>query len=105
MLSIYAIFLSNYLSIYAIYLCYLSIQLSIYLCYLSIYIGISKCVFEETKPPPAGSSADRLEAKKSRAEIIKECRKKCAKTSEQLMIGSPKTKIAKSTTTAVDGQE
>lgn len=72
--------------------------------YHHIYLsGISKCVFEETKPPPVGSSADRLEAKKSRSEIIKECRKKCAKTSEQLLIGSPKTKITKANT--ADGQQ
>ena len=53
---------------------------------------ISKCIFEETKPPPIGSSAERLEATKSRGEIIRECRVKCAKNKEQLLIGKPKIK-------------
>lgn len=53
---------------------------------------ISKCVFQETKPPPVGSDSDRLEAKKTRQEIIKECRIKCAKTDEQLLLGTPKKK-------------
>jgi hypothetical protein len=55
---------------------------------------VSKCVFNETKPPPVGSDTARLEAVKSRAEIIRDCRKKCAKTKEQLMLGKPKDKAA-----------
>lgn len=50
---------------------------------------VSKCIFSETRPPPAGSSTDRLEARE-RGPIIKECRKSCAKTKEQLMTGEPK---------------
>ena len=53
---------------------------------------LSKCIFEETKPPPVGSSAERLEATKSRMEILKDCKKTCAKTSEQLLTGTPKKK-------------
>jgi len=53
---------------------------------------ISKCIFEETKPPPVGSSAERLEATKTRGEIVRECRVKCAKNKEQLLIGKPKVK-------------
>lgn len=50
---------------------------------------VSKCIFSETRPPPAGSSTERLEARE-RGPIIKECRKSCAKTKEQLMTGEPK---------------
>ena len=53
---------------------------------------ISKCIFEETKPPPVGASAERLEATKTRGEIVRECRVKCAKNKEQLLIGKPKVK-------------
>ena len=55
---------------------------------------MSKCVFVETRPPPVGSSNDRLEAKKSRGEILGECKRQCATTKEQLLIGSPKKKVA-----------
>jgi hypothetical protein len=53
---------------------------------------VSKCVFEETRPPPVGSSNERLEATstRQRPEIIKACRKTCAKNKQQLMIGDPK---------------
>jgi len=54
---------------------------------------ISKCVFSETRPPPVGSTNDRLEAVKSRAEIIRDCRKSCAKTKQQLLLGEPKKKL------------
>jgi len=54
---------------------------------------ISKCVFSETRPPPVGSTNDRLEATKSRAEIIRDCRKTCAKTKQQLLLGEPKNKL------------
>jgi len=50
---------------------------------------VSKCVFDETKPPPVGSPVDRLEAK-DRKTVISDCRKSCAKTPEQLLLGSPK---------------
>jgi hypothetical protein len=53
---------------------------------------ISKCIFEETKPPPLGASAERLEVTKPRGEIVRECRVKCAKNKEQLLIGKPKIK-------------
>lgn len=60
----------------------------------SFELCISKCVFAETRPPPVGSSNDRLEATKSRGEILRECRKSCAKTKEQLLLGEPKKKIS-----------
>lgn len=50
---------------------------------------VSKCIFSETRPPPAGSTTERLEARE-RGGIIKECRKTCAKNKEQLMTGTPK---------------
>ena len=39
-----------------------------------------------------GSTIERLEAtsSKSRSDIIKECRKSCAKTKNQLLMGEPK---------------
>lgn len=51
---------------------------------------LSKCVFEETRPPPLGSSSERLEVQRSRGEIIRDCRSKCAKTPEQMLLGKPK---------------
>lgn len=53
---------------------------------------ISKCIFQETKPPPIGASTERLEVTKTRGEIVRECRVKCAKNKEQLLIGKPKIK-------------
>ena len=40
-------------------------------------VCMSKCVFEETKPPPLGSTSDRILIQRSRAEIIIDCKKKC----------------------------
>lgn len=54
---------------------------------------LSKCVFKETKPPPIGSTSERLEASKTRGEIIKDCKKICATTKEQLLLGAPKKKL------------
>lgn len=42
---------------------------------------LSQCIFECTKP--------KGDEQKSRAECIPECKKKCATTKEQLMIGTP----------------
>lgn len=53
---------------------------------------LSKCVFDGTKPPPVGADASRLEARKTRVEIIRECKKKCATKDEQLLLGKPKQK-------------
>ncbi len=53
---------------------------------------LSKCVFNETRPPPLGSTAERLEIQRQRGDIIRDCRKECAKTPEQLLTGSPKKK-------------
>jgi len=50
----------------------------------------SVCMFEMTRPPPLGASAERLEANKPRTEILRECRVKCAKTKDQLLMGKPK---------------
>ena len=50
---------------------------------------VSKCAFNESRPPPAGSSIERLEAKEQKT-IIRECRQKCAKTKAQSLIGEPK---------------
>lgn len=55
---------------------------------------LSKCVFEETKPPPVGSTAERLETQRSRGEIIRDCRAKCATTKQQLLTGQPKPGIS-----------
>ena len=55
----------------------------------SFELCVSKCVFAETRPPPIGSSSERLEAK-DRPTVISDCRKSCAKTKEQLLLGSPK---------------
>ena len=54
---------------------------------------VSQCVFDETKPPPVGSSVDRLGAVDQKT-AISVCRKKCAKTKAQLMTGNPKDKAA-----------
>jgi hypothetical protein len=53
---------------------------------------ISKCVFNETKPPPVGASTERLESTRTRGEILKDCKVTCATTKEQLMLGKPKPK-------------
>jgi hypothetical protein len=42
---------------------------------------LSKCMYECTKPKGA--------EQKSRAECLPECKKGCAKTKEQLMLGQP----------------
>ena len=55
----------------------------------SFELCVSKCVFEETKPPPIGSTVERLEAK-DRKTIVTDCRKGCAKTKAQMMLGEPK---------------
>ncbi len=44
---------------------------------------LSKCMYQETRPPPIGSKAERLEAKRTRAEILSLCKKGCAVTEEQ----------------------
>lgn len=59
---------------------------------------ISKCIFEETKPPPIGASTERLEVTKTRVEIVRECRVKCAKNKQQLLIGKPKIKAQQAQT-------
>eukprot|EP00567_Pseudictyota_dubia_P004443 CAMPEP_0197438778 /NCGR_PEP_ID=MMETSP1175-20131217/5679_1 /TAXON_ID=1003142 /ORGANISM="Triceratium dubium, Strain CCMP147" /LENGTH=128 /DNA_ID=CAMNT_0042968575 /DNA_START=68 /DNA_END=454 /DNA_ORIENTATION=+ len=43
---------------------------------------VSQCIFECTKP--------KGDEQKSRAECIPECKKQCATSKEQLMIGAPK---------------
>ena len=63
---------------------------------------VSKCIFSETRPPPIGSPVERLEAR-GRVEVITGCRKSCAKTPEQLMLGEPKIKKTKAAAPA--GQE
>jgi len=54
---------------------------------------VSKCIFAETRPPPIGSSVERLEAK-DRSAALADCRKSCATTKEQLLTGQPKQKAA-----------
>ena len=44
---------------------------------------LSKCIYQETRPPPIGSRAERIEAKRTRAEILSLCKKSCAVTEEQ----------------------
>lgn len=53
---------------------------------------VSKCVFSETRPPPNGADNERILTTISRTDIIKDCRKTCAKTKEQLYLGKPKIK-------------
>lgn len=53
---------------------------------------LSKCVFNESKPPPAGSDAGRMELKKTRQEVITVCKQVCATDPSQLLIGKPKVK-------------
>lgn len=55
---------------------------------------VSKCVFSETRPPPNGADNERILTTISRTDIIKGCRKTCAKTKEQLYLGKPKIKVA-----------
>lgn len=55
---------------------------------------VSKCVFSETRPPPNGADNERILTTISRTDIIKDCRKSCAKTKEQLLLGKPKVKVA-----------
>lgn len=55
---------------------------------------VSKCVFSETRPPPNGADNERILTTISRTDIIKDCRKSCAKTKEQLFLGKPKVKAA-----------
>lgn len=51
---------------------------------------LSKCLFDETRPPPVGAGTDRIENTRSRTEIMRGCKSQCAKTKEQLMLGKPK---------------
>lgn len=53
-------------------------------------VCLSKCIFEETKPPPVGASVERLTITRPRGEIIRDCKKQCATSPEQLLLGSPK---------------
>lgn len=53
---------------------------------------VSKCVFSETRPPPNGADNERILTTISRTDIIKDCRKSCAKTKEQLLLGPAKIK-------------
>jgi hypothetical protein len=43
---------------------------------------LSKCVFEETRPPPLGSNAERLLVQRSRIDIISDCKEICFKTNQ-----------------------
>ena len=38
---------------------------------------LSKCIYAGTRPPPQGSSIERLEVTPPRSEIIKDCKEKC----------------------------
>jgi hypothetical protein len=53
---------------------------------------LSKCVFNETKPPPVGSDSGRIEIKKTRQEVLTVCKQKCATDPAQLLTGKPKIK-------------
>ena len=53
---------------------------------------LSKCIYDGTRPPPIGSSTERLEETPPRNEIVKGCKKTCAVSKEQLMTGKPKIK-------------
>ena len=47
-------------------------------------------MFEETRPPPIGSTTEKLTDPKPRSLALKECRVKCAKNKNQLLLGKPK---------------
>jgi hypothetical protein len=53
---------------------------------------MSKCIYQGTRPPPVGSSNERLEetSSRSRGEIAFECKRGCAVTKGQLLTGKPK---------------
>eukprot|EP01039_Chlorochromonas_danica_P003243 gene3244-3553_t len=63
-------------------------------------VCLSKCIFEETKPPPVGASVERLTVTRPRGEIIRDCKKQCATSPEQLLLGSPKKHVDPSTPTS-----
>jgi hypothetical protein len=44
---------------------------------------LSKCVYQETRPPPQGSSNERLDVIRPRTEIVRTCKKQCASTDSQ----------------------
>jgi hypothetical protein len=54
---------------------------------------LSKCVFSDTRPPPIGSDRKRLEATRTRVEILHDCKVQCATSKEQLLTGKPKLKV------------
>ena len=56
---------------------------------------LSKCIYQQTRPPPVGSPTERLEQKLSRGEILTLCKEKCAVNKEQLLTGKPKVKAEK----------
>lgn len=53
---------------------------------------LSKCVYQQTRPPPINSDNDRLQVVKERSEIIRGCKSECAVNKEQLLLGKPKQK-------------
>ena len=58
-------------------------------------VCMSKCIYQQTRPPPIGSSSERLEQSKSRGEIVTDCKMSCATTKEQTMVGKPKVRAEK----------
>lgn len=58
----------------------------------SFQLCLSKCLYANTKPPPVGSSTERLENTTPRNEVLRECKKGCATSKDQLLIGAPKKK-------------
>jgi hypothetical protein len=51
---------------------------------------MSKCVYQQTRPPPINSDNDRLQVVRERGDIIRTCKSECAVNKEQLMLGKPK---------------
>ena len=68
---------------------------------------VSTCVFDLTKPAPAGSGVDRLASMQDmkEGEAIRLCKKKCAKTRAQQMTGEPKSQKALSEDAVVKPDE
>lgn len=58
--------------------------------YLCVPPSNSYHYYSATRPPPLGASTERLEVTKPRSEILRDCRVKCAKSKDQLLMGKPK---------------
>ena len=69
---------------------YQYLLLVVFLYYTLLFLYTHSYMYVETRPPPVGASTERLEVTKPRSEILRECRVRCAKNKDQLLIGKPK---------------